>query len=218
MIADAAFELIDFLGTIAFAVSGAMVACQKNTDLFGVIFLSEITALGGGMTRDIILGITPPSLFTNQTGLTVALVMALVVFSLARNHHQLYMENAVIGEFAIGVIDAVGLGMFAVTGCQVAIHSGHGGNPALVLCMGMITAVGGGLLRDIILAQIPFILVKHIYALAALLGSAAYYIPHCLRCDETLSMMLGISVTFVLRCLAMRFHWNLPRPMPESGE
>lgn len=122
MIADAAFELIDFLGTIAFAVSGAMVACQKNTDLFGVIFLSEITALGGGMTRDIIL------------------------------------------------------------------------------------------------AQIPFILVKHIYALAALLGSAAYYIPHCLRCDETLSMVLGISVTFVLRCLAMRFHWNLPRPMPESGE
>lgn len=218
MIADAAFQLIDFLGTMAFAISGAMVACQKNTDLFGVVFLSVITALGGGMTRDLLLGKTPPAIFTNWTGLTVALVMALIVFFLSRNHHRLYVENTATVESVIGVIDAVGLGMFAVTGAQVAIYTGHGSNPFLVICMGMITAVGGGLLRDIILAQIPFILVKHIYALAAILGSIAYFIPHYYHMDETFSMTLGIAVTFVLRCLAIRFHWNLPKPMPESAE
>lgn len=213
MFAEAAFLFFDLIGTMAFAISGAMVACKKNTDLFGVVFLAEITALGGGMTRDILLGKTPPSLFTNWPGLILSLIMALVVFFLVRYHRALYDQKEASVESINNIIDAIGLGMFAVTGSQIAIFTGHGSNPFLVICMGMITAVGGGLLRDIILVDIPFILTKYVYAIAAILGSSVYFALHYCNFDETLSMFSGICVTFVLRCLAMKYRWNLPKPV-----
>lgn len=213
MFAETAFLFFDAIGTMAFAISGAMVACKKNTDLFGVIFLAEITALGGGMTRDVLLGRTPPSLFTNWSGLSISLIMALIVFFAVRYQRELYQRNEALVESINNVIDAIGLGMFAVTGAQTAIYTGHGSNPFLVICMGTLTAVVGGLLRDIILSDIPFILTKYVYAVAAICGAAVYYFLDRYHFDETLAMSAGICVTFVLRCLATKYRWNLPKPM-----
>ncbi|MCD7929347.1 MAG: trimeric intracellular cation channel family protein [Clostridiales bacterium] len=212
MIPELVFFLIDLLGSAAFALSGAMVACQKKADLFGVVFLAETTALGGGMIRDVLLGRFPPAMFTNWQDLTVALVMALVVFCAVFFHSETYYREEELVEQVNNLVDAVGLGMFAVTGCQVAVAAGYQSNGFLVVFMGTVTAVGGGLLRDIILVEIPFILTKYIYALAAIAGATAYYLLDLWGVDSTLSAAVGICVTFVLRWLATRYKWNLPRP------
>lgn len=213
LIADVAFYLFDLLGTAAFAISGAMVACKKKADLFGIVFLSVITALGGGMTRDTLLGNCPPALFSNWPDLTVALLMALTVFFCVRYHSEAYYREEAVVERINNIVDAVGLGIFAVTGCQVTIQAGYGDNWFLVVCMGMLTAVGGGLLRDIILGEIPFILTKYIYALAAIAGSVSYCVLYYAGVNETIAMSVGICVTFGLRWLATKYRWNLPRPM-----
>lgn len=212
MIPDLVFFLIDLFGSAAFALSGAMVACQKKADLFGVTFLAETTALGGGMIRDVLLGRFPPAMFTNWQDLNVALVMALAVFFAVLHHSETYYREEALVERINNLVDAVGLGMFAVTGCQVAISAGYQSNGFLVVFMGTVTAVGGGLLRDIILVEIPFILTKYIYALAAIAGATAYYLLDLCGADSTLSAAVGICVTFVLRWLATRYKWNLPRP------
>ncbi|MCD7822086.1 MAG: trimeric intracellular cation channel family protein [Clostridiales bacterium] len=212
MIPELVFFLIDLFGSAAFALSGAMVACQKKADLFGVIFLAETTALGGGMIRDVLLGRFPPAMFTNWQDLNVALVMALAVFFAVLRHREAYYREEALVERVNNLVDAVGLGMFAVTGCQVAIAAGYQSNGFLVVFMGTITAVGGGLLRDIILVEIPFILTKYIYALAAITGATVYYLLDLWGADSTLAAAAGICVTFLLRWLATRYKWNLPRP------
>lgn len=212
MFPDIAFFLADALGTAAFAVSGAMVACAKRADLFGIVFLAEITALGGGMTRDVLLGRCPPAMFSNWSDLTIALLMALLVFFMVRYHREAYDREEVLVERINNFIDALGLGMFAVTGCQVTMEAGYTGNWFLIISMGMITAVGGGLLRDIILREIPFILTKYIYALAAIAGSVIYCLLYTLGTAEALAMFVGIVTTFGLRFLATRYRWDLPKP------
>ncbi|MCD8051036.1 MAG: trimeric intracellular cation channel family protein [Clostridiales bacterium] len=212
MIPEMVFFLIDLFGSAAFALSGAMVACQKKADLFGVVFLAETTALGGGMIRDVLLGRFPPAMFTNWQDLNVALAMALVVFFAVLRHSETYYREEALVERINNLVDAVGLGMFAVTGCQVAAAAGYQANGFLVVFMGTITAVGGGLLRDIILGEIPFILTKYIYALAAIAGATSYYLLDRWGADSTLAAAVGICVTFVLRWLATRYKWNLPRP------
>lgn len=212
MLTDIAFSVFDTLGTAAFAISGAMVACRKQADLFGVVLLAEVTAMGGGMLRDITLGQIPPALFTNYSGLLLSLVMALTVFFMVRCHKALYLQEEQLVEAINNIADALGLGMFAVTGCQVAISCGFGANLLLVISMGVLTAVGGGLLRDVILSEIPFILTKYIYALAAIAGAAVYCLLRGRGQPESASMLCGICVTFLLRLLATRYHWNLPRP------
>lgn len=208
-----AFHLFDLLGTAAFAISGAMVACKKKADLFGVLFLAVITSMGGGMTRDLMLGINPPALFSNRTDLTVTVVMALIVFLLVRYFSDFYYKEEATVEYINNFIDAIGLGMFAVTGCQICIDEGYGTNWFLVNCMAMTTACGGGLLRDIILNEIPFILTKHIYAVAAIAGSVTYCTLYYTDHGETVAMSMGICVTFVLRWLSTKYHWNLPGPV-----
>ncbi|MCC8075240.1 MAG: trimeric intracellular cation channel family protein [Clostridiales bacterium] len=212
MIPELVFFLIDLFGSAAFALSGAMVACQKKADLFGVVFLAETTALGGGMIRDVLLGRFPPAMFTNWQDLNVALLMALLVFFAVLRHSETYYREEALVERVNNLVDAVGLGMFAVTGCQVAVAAGYQANGFLVVFMGTITAVGGGLLRDIILGEIPFILTKYIYALAAIAGATSYYLLDRWGADSTLAATVGICVTFVLRWLATRYKWNLPRP------
>lgn len=210
MIPDLAFLLVDRLGTAAFAMSGAMVACKKKADLFGIVFLSVITAMGGGMIRDVLLGHCPPALFTNWPDLTISTVTALLVFFFFRYHWDIYDKEEEKVNFINSLVDAAGLGMFAVSGCQVAIADGYGMSWFLVLCMGMTTACGGGLLRDIILVEIPFILTKYIYAIAAIAGSVVYCSIHYGAGHENLAMICGILTTLLLRVLARKYKWNLP--------
>ncbi|MBQ3090409.1 MAG: trimeric intracellular cation channel family protein [Oscillospiraceae bacterium] len=212
LITNLTYFFCDFVGTAAFAISGAMVACRKGADLFGVIFLTEVTSLGGGMLRDVLLGRFPPALFTNWTALITALVMALVVFFSIHYHHDAYLkETTKVAQFN-RIVDSAGLGLFAVVGCQVAIQSGHEANGFLVIMMGMLTAVGGGLLRDVLIREIPYIFTKHVYAVAAIAGACVYYLLFRLNVAEPAAVILGTLTTFTLRCLAAKYRWNLPRP------
>lgn len=208
---DLTASLCDLLGTAAFAISGAMVACRKGADLFGILFLGVITALGGGMLRDLLLGLTPPSLFFNRVDVSVALAMGLLVFFLARYHRRSWHRQEERVERLNNLVDALGLGFFSVTGCLVTLEAGYGDHWFLTVLMGMITAVGGGLLRDIIICEIPFIFTKHIYAVAALAGSLSFYGLNRLGLDQA-AVAAGVCVTFALRVLATRFRWNLPKP------
>ena len=207
------FQLFEAVGTVAFAVSGAMVAISKRVDLFGVLFLGMITALGGGCLRDILLGQLPPAMFSNFTYVTVAIVTALAVFLVARGFKEGYLSREALIEQINNVFDALGLGVFAVVGAEVAISAGYGGNGFLVVFMGMTTAIGGGVLRDLLLREIPFVLKKRIYAIAAICGALAYYLGWLAQLPNGLCLFIGVAGTFILRLLATVFKWNLPKAL-----
>lgn len=208
---DIAFTICDIMGTVAFAISGAMVACRKHLDPFGVVFIAIITALGGGMTRDILLGQLPPSLFFNYTGLLLAFLMGLLIYFIVHFHRQWYDREVELVEQIINLVDALALGLFAASGCLVAIDAGYGDQAVLVIAMGTISSIGGGLLRDVILREIPVIFTKHVYALAAMAGCFAFYGLYLLHAEEYVCVTFSIALTFVLRLLATTFHWNLPQ-------
>ena len=208
---DLVFHICVFVGTVAFAVAGAMVAIDKRVDLFGVLFLGMLTALGGGCLRDVLLGRFPPAMFSNYVYVTVSIVTALIVFIAARLLAERYRLNEAAIDQINNVFDALGLGVFAVVGVEVSISAGYGSNGFLAVFMGMTTAIGGGVLRDLLLREIPFVLKKRIYAIAAICGALAYYIGWRLALPETVSLLAGVGVTFVLRLLATAFKWNLPK-------
>lgn len=208
---DFVFHICELVGTVAFAVAGAMVAIDKRVDLFGVLFLGMLTALGGGCLRDVLLGRFPPAMFSNYVYVTVSIVTALIVFIAARLLAERYRLNEAAIDQINNIFDALGLGVFAVVGVEVSISAGYGSNGFLAVFMGMTTAIGGGVLRDLLLREIPFVLKKRIYAIAAICGALAYYIGWRLSLPETVSVLAGVGVTFVLRLLATAFKWNLPK-------
>ena len=208
---DFVFHICELVGTVAFAVAGAMVAIDKRVDLFGVLFLGMLTALGGGCLRDVLLGRFPPAMFSNYVYVTVSIVTALIVFIAARLLAERYRLNEAAIDQINNIFDALGLGVFAVVGVEVSVSAGYGSNGFLAVFMGMTTAIGGGVLRDLLLREIPFVLKKRIYAIAAICGALAYYIGWRLALPETVSLLAGVGVTFVLRLLATAFKWNLPK-------
>ena len=169
-------ELLEFLGTAAFAVSGAMIAIDKGADLFGVLFLSVITALGGGVIRDVLLGSTPPAMFTNYRFVTVALLCGLVIFLLAYANMERYARIYPWMDHVVNVFDAMGLAAFTVSGLNLAAAKYGMDMPLLLLLMGMCTGVGGGMLRDVLTNTMPMVLTHHVYAVASLSGALLYYI------------------------------------------
>ena len=205
------YFIVEMMGTVAFATSGAMVAINKRVDIFGVLVLGSITALGGGCIRDILIGTLPPRMFSDYRYVTLAVAVALFVFLVAyifRNHYQ---KSQKIVDSVNNVFDAVGLGIFTVTGVQVAIESGFKMNGILAVCLGVITGIGGGILRDVMLREIPFVLKKRIYALASIAGGIVYYNMFLANMDRTLSIVVAVAVTFVIRLLATIFKLDLPR-------
>lgn len=210
---EGSFQIFEWIGTIAFAVAGAMVAVDKKTDLFGIIFLAITTAMGGGIIRDILMGKFPAAFFTNYSCLVLSLLTALIVFAVARWYRNSYQKNRNAIEQINQIFDAIGLGAFAVSGTQMGIEAGYGMNGIFVIFLGMVTAIGGGVLRDLFLGQIPFVLCKHIYAVAAICGSLVCYLFYCAEVNLLYSMALGLAVTFILRICAIHFQWNLPKAL-----
>lgn len=211
--ATCVFLTMELLGTVAFALSGAMVAIERRTDVFGVLVLGVITATGGGMLRDILLGSLPPRLFTNQLYVALAAGTALILFLVARQFKEKYVARTALVNSVNNLFDAVGLGAFTVTGMQVGISSGYGSNVFLLVVVGVLTGVGGGLIRDLMVMQIPFILRKRIYALAAIAGALTYAGLWRLTGGVVLPAISAISVTVGLRLLATIFRWDLPRAL-----
>ena len=205
------FLVCEWLGTAAFAVSGAMVAIDTGMDLFGVIFLAMITALGGGTLRDVLIGHFPPRMFTNFEFLLLAVACAVTVFVLADLYKERYIQSEHGIERVNNVFDAIGLGVFAVSGARIGMEAGFTDNAFLVTFLGMTTAVGGGMIRDVLLQRIPFVLNKRVYAVAAIAGALTYWVIEYVLMMPVLAYAVGWLVTVTLRMLATIYKWNLPK-------
>lgn len=209
------YTIIESIGVVAFSVSGAMVAIRRKTDLFGVILLAIITTLGGGLTRDVIFSFTPPAFFNSKEYLLLSTIVSIIVFLFARKFSNTYLQNETRIEHINDIFDALGLGIFAVMGVKVAFEQGYEDNALISITCGAITCICGGMLRDVLTNSTPFVLVKRIYAIAAIAGSSTYYLLYIYTekngIEDSLAMILGLAVTFILRVLAMAFKWNMPK-------
>ncbi|NBH72324.1 trimeric intracellular cation channel family protein [Clostridiaceae bacterium] len=207
------FFIIEMAGTAAFACSGGMVAIKKHLDLLGIIVLGVTTAVGGGMLRDLIIGIHPPTLFVKPIYVWMAFLSVLVLFFIVRFCRiTLEVLESDLYERVMNLLDAIGLGAFTVVGIDTAIEAGFGEYHFLMIFLGTITGVGGGILRDMMAGQTPAVLKKHVYACASIAGAMCYVgLLHWLGND--LSMVLSALLVVVIRILARRYRWNLPTAM-----
>ncbi|WP_031087635.1 trimeric intracellular cation channel family protein [Streptomyces sp. NRRL WC-3549] len=194
---------LDIVGIFVFAISGALLAVRKNFDVFGIAVLAEVTALGGGLFRDVIIGAVPPAAFTDLGYFTTPLLAAVLVFFLHPHVERI--------QVAVNVFDAAGLGLFCVAGTVKAYDYGLGLTSSATL--GLATAVGGGVLRDVLANEVPSLLRwdRDLYAVPAIVGSVMVVL--CIRFDALNAYTSGVAVVtaFVLRLLALRFHWRAPR-------
>ena len=202
--------ILELIGAAAFAVSGAMVAVDRGTDIFGVLLMAVFTALGGGTLRDVLIGHFPPRMFTNFHYVLLACLCALVVFVIARVYKERYVAREKMIEQINNVFDAVGLGVFAVSGARIGMEAGFADNMFLTTFLGATTAIGGGMLRDVMTNTMPKVLRKRVYAVASLIGGGLYYVMHVLDINQLLSVGCGMLVIFALRLFATIYKWNLP--------
>ena len=202
--------IVEIIGTIAFASSGAMVAVRKRLDLFGIIVLGVITAVGGGMLRDLMIGNIPPNMFRNPVYVLAAFLTVLVLFLLFRCWPFLLGSRYIEGyEKIMNILDAIGLGAFTVIGIDTGVEAGYGDYHFLIIFLGVITGIGGGILRDIMAGETPYVLKKHIYACASIAGACLYVV--LLQVTRSESAMIGSALLVVaIRILASHFRWDLP--------
>ena len=196
-------QILDYLGTLAFGLSAALVAVDKKFDVVGLIVLSMVTAVGGGLVRDLIIGRNPPTAFTDLSHLGIALAAAALVF--------VWQPPADLTGWPLQLTDALGLGVFCVTGTVIAAHSGLAAPSAALL--GGLTAVGGGVIRDLLAGETPLLLRpdSEIYAIPAMLGaSTTAALIHYGRYSDLSGTGAALGA-FGLRMLALRYHWHAPQ-------
>lgn len=194
------FVLVDLLGTFAFAVSGALAAEQRRLDLFGMLAISHLTACGGGVIRDLCLGALPPVGISDWRYLaTSAFAVAIAIWARPLIDH---LKRPIV------FFDSLGLGFFAVIGAHKALQFGH--NMEVAIILGMVTAVGGGMARDVVLNRVPIILEKEIYAIAALVGAAIQVLGQFMEWRLAVTPWFGALICFAIRTLALRYGWSLP--------
>lgn len=204
------FHISDMIGCVAFALSGAMTGLKYRLDLFGIVVLGVITALGGGMIRDLIIGCTPPMMFQNPTYAAVAIGTSLLMFLVAlisRKHYHRWEPHI---EQLANIFDAIGLGAFTVVGMESGINAGFGDNGFLLVFLSLLTGVGGGMLRDLFVQRMPNVLHKHIYAVAVLVGAMVYLTLYRLSVSQLIATPVTIALVFAIRMLATHYRWNLP--------
>ncbi|HYE54243.1 MAG TPA: trimeric intracellular cation channel family protein [Chitinophagaceae bacterium] len=193
-------NLIDILGTIAFTVAGVSAAMQKRLDIFGILVIAFITALGGGTLRDVIIGDLPVVWIRDiryPLIITAGTVAAIVFHRFLRN-----WRNTLL------VFDALGLGLFTIVGLQKGIE--HGFHPATNIALGTITGCFGGVIRDVILRNIPLIFQKEIYATACIVGGCSYFLLQLTSVNQGFIEMISISIIVVIRLLSVWLGWRLP--------
>lgn len=206
---------MELIGTVAFAASGAMVGINCGMDIFGVCVLGVVTAVGGGMTRDMILGNVPGALIRPVYVLVAVFTALLVFLVLYFKRNVLQGKPGELYDRAMLVMDSVGLGIFTVVGVTTGIGNGYLENTFLLTFLGTLTGVGGGLLRDMMAGMPPYIFVKHIYACASVAGALSCVWIY--RGFGQIPAMVVSSVLVVLiRFLAAYYHWNLPRMKREA--
>ena len=205
--------ILQLLGTVAFAVSGAMTALHKQMDMLGVTVLGLITAVGGGMVRDVLLGQTPPAIFSDPVTVLTAVAASILVFSPAVR--RLLLKTRRIYDLTLRLADSLGLGIFTVIGAQTACGVLEQSNWFAIAFLGTMTGVGGGVLRDVLAGDLPYIFRKHIYALASLFGALVWVALHCWW-NDTAALLIGVAVIVAVRLLAAHYRWSLPKAKEEE--
>jgi uncharacterized membrane protein YeiH len=194
--------ILDMAGTFFFAVSGAMVAVKKKMDLFGVIVLGTVTAIGGGTLREILLGRFPPFVFRRDIYIILAVAGAMFAF--------LFVEHLLRIGSAVLLADAVGLGTFVSIGVQQALSADI--TPVSAVILGTVTAVAGGMIRDVLAGEIPFVLTRDFYAVSCIVGGIFFLVLRNLGLETDTVMMATTLLVIIMRVLAIRYRWKLPRP------
>lgn len=203
-------QILEYIGTIAFAISGALIAIENRMDIFGVIVLGSVTAVGGGLFRDIIIQSSIPSMFLNPSYVIVAVSTTIIVFMVMYFLKNIKIINSKWYKISFNITDSLGLGAFIYVGAQIAINAGVS-NAFLIIFCSVLSAVGGGMLRDIMACRIPVIFRKHIYAVAAIIGALFLYFLNYLGVWYPVSGTITIILVVIIRFLAFYFEWNLPR-------
>lgn len=209
---DTFILVLELIGTVAFAASGAMTGLRKGMDIFGVVILGLTTAVGGGILRDVLLGITPPNAFRNPLYALVAILTAIICFIPALQ--RFFVRNRSYYDRCMLIMDTIGLGIFTVMGICIAQETASDFNVFFLAFVGVITGVGGGVLRDTLAGDTPYIFVRHVYACASLAG-ALLCILLWRPLGNTWAMLLGMTAILLVRFLAAHFRWNLPKAHPE---
>jgi len=187
---------------MAFAVTGAFKAIENKADIVGIIILATITGIAGGTIRDIVLGKTLPNSLIDPSYVIITVITAVVLFFLysrMKKHWNVFLK-----------FDAIGLGVFTVIGATFAYNL-FGMNFLVIVLAGMLTAIGGGILRDIFVNQTPIVFVKELYASASFIGAVVFYFTLLITSEIYAATILGIILTTGLRLVAMRYNWNLPK-------
>ena len=194
--------LLDLVGTFVFAVEGAAMAMGARLDVFGVMAISFVTALGGGIVRDVLIAAAPPQALRDWRYPMTAFAAGLLTFGF----HALLRQ---VPEAALTVLDAGGLALFAIAGAEKSLSLGMNGLAAVL--MGGVTGVGGGVIRDVLLNKVPTILFTDIYATAALAGAVILVVSQKAGLPTRWAAALGVTSCFALRLTAVLLHWNLPQ-------
>lgn len=201
-------RVLEIVGTVAFAASGALTAMKKHMDLLGVIVLGVVTATGGGILRDLILGITPPLAFRDPTCALIAIATSIILFfPWVRKG---LMRRPRLFDLTLLGMDSLGLGVFSVMGIWNALAFSSDRSRFLLVFVGVLTGVGGGVIRDVLAGDMPYIFVKHIYACASLLGAVACVLLWNVV-PQYAAMLIAVVLVLLLRLLSAHYHWNLPR-------
>jgi len=193
---------LDLFGTMAFAVTGAFKAIEHKADIVGIIILATMTGVAGGTLRDIIIGKFPSNSLSDPWYVIITVSTGIMIFFLypkMQKHWNLFLK-----------FDALGLGVFTIIGATFAYHV-FGLNFLAIALAGMLTAVGGGILRDVFVNEMPIVFVKELYASASFIGILVFYILLTLNAEFYVATVIGIVVTTMLRLVAMRYNWNLPK-------
>lgn len=211
MITETILFILEIVGTVAFAVSGAFVAIKARFDIFGVLVIGCVTAVGGGITRDILIGSTPPLIFERLYIILIASGASLIAFFVAYVNRNRFDDLRERIEQVNNIFDAIGLATFTIMGTELAFTNGLSSNVFLSITLGVLTGVGGGLLRDIFTETPPYIFKKHVYAVAAICGALMYYVIR-LYVENTI-LPTAVSIVFIIgiRMLATKYLWSLPK-------
>ncbi len=207
-------HVFEILGIISFAVSGAMSAIKRKLDLLGVVFIGFSTAVAGGIMRDVFLGYTPPRIFFNYGFIIISFVSSVIVFIIYRLsiNNFIRKKKIFLTKFNL-LIDTVGLAVFSVVGVQLALELPYSENIFIAILSGFLTAVGGGIVRDVLCNQVPFVFKgKELYATAAIAGSLIYYmlVKSSLKINTEISSIISILVIIILRVLAITRRLRMP--------
>lgn len=202
------YQTIDILGTVAFAISGVLVAMEKRLDLFGVLIIAFVTAIGGGTLRDLLIGNTPVGWMRDLT--YVSTIFISVVFAIIFANQLKYLRKSLF------LFDTIGIGLYTMVGIEKGVQAEL--TPIMCVALGTMTACFGGVIRDILCNEIPVIFRKEIYATACILGGASYFLLVLLPIPENYAYIMAILVVITLRLLAVRFGIRLPNIYKRPAE